>query len=262
MLNLVSFGTENCEKSLDFLYKHLIKNCEENFVLHYYSINYKSNISGNNLIKYEIYPNKNYKNPVYYKPMVLLKSLIDSNSENFIYLDLDILLTKNFSSDFLFNKINKSNTPMSPSHFWEYPFEFKNDIKRTKGEEISKINFIERCGVYVQNCLIIYNKKHFQFLLDWNGLIHDNNSFNLSSDDEELYNVMLWKYKQSNNLGYICVTDGTVNVNNMGRFNSIFAAYEKFQKDEFEKTMLTDENNYYKNFNKKNVMVFHGFKLY
>jgi hypothetical protein len=108
MINLISFGTENCEDLLKVFYKNLVKYCKENFKLHYYSINYDSNVIGDNLIKHTYHTKKTYKNAFFYKPFVILKSLVDNNYENFIYLDLDIILTKNFSSNILFNKINNS----------------------------------------------------------------------------------------------------------------------------------------------------------
>jgi hypothetical protein len=261
MLNFVSFGTDNCEDLLDFFYKNLLHTCKEKFTLHYYSINYKTKIIGENLITREIYSDKKYNKPVYFKPMVLLKSLIDIDSENFIYLDLDVKLTKNFSSKFLFKKIIDTNTPLSPIHFWEHPFEFNNTIIEYRGEKICALESIERCGIYVQNCLIVYSNNHLDFLLDWNSLVYNSKIRLLSSGDEELFNVILWKYKQKNNLGYICVTNGTVNINNLGRFNSIFTAYDYFQNDLFEKSMLTERNNYYNNYKNDNVMLFHGLKI-
>jgi hypothetical protein len=215
---------------------------------------------GEQLVHHKVNYNKEYKKAFFYKPIVLLKSLVDIESENFIYLDLDIILTKNFSSSTLFNTINNSNTPLSPNHFWEYPF-FITDNKQTKiGDEICKLKSIERCGNYVQNCLIVYNKNHFEFLIDWVSLVNDDFVIKVSVDDEELYNITLWRYNQTKTLGYLCVTNGTVNIDNLGCFNSIKLAHEKYELDQFDKSMFTNQNNYYKGFDNKNVMIFHGIK--
>jgi hypothetical protein len=260
MINFVSFGTKNCEELLKFFYNNLLEFCNEDFKLHYFSINYDSKVIGEKLIYHKINYDKKYNNAFFYKPIVLLKSLMDIDCENFVYLDLDILLTKNFSSDTLFSTVNKSKTPLSPNHYWEYPFLFKNNEEIKMGEKVCKLKSIERCNQYVQACLIVYNKNHFEFLVDWISLVNDDSVSNLSVDDEELYNATLWKYNQTKTLGYICVTNGTVNIDNLGCFNSIKLAHEKYELNQFDKSMFTNQNNFYKNFDNKNVMIFHGIK--
>ena len=88
----------------------------------------------------------------------------------------------------------------------------------------------------------------------------DEKSIAVSADDEELYNVTLWKWGQTKTLGYICVTNGTVDVGGLGRFNSIERAYEMFELDQFNRSMFTDENNFYRGFDPGNAMIFHGIK--
>ena len=50
MINFISYGTENCEDLLFFFYNNLLKYSNEDFKLHYFSINYDSKIIGNNYI--------------------------------------------------------------------------------------------------------------------------------------------------------------------------------------------------------------------
>jgi hypothetical protein len=78
--------------------------------------------------------------------------------------------------------------------------------------------------------------------------------------DEEVYNVSLWGYGQTKTLGYICVTDGTVDVDGLGRFGSIERAYQKFEVGEFDKDMFTDRNNFHSRFDSEKAMIFHGIK--
>ena len=254
MINFVSFGTKNCEELLKFFYNNLLEFCNEDFKLHYFSINYDSKVIGEKLIYHKINYDKKYNNAFFYKPIVLLKSLMDIDCENFVYLDLDILLTKNFSSDTLFSTVNKSKTPLSPNHYWEYPILFKNDEEIKMGDKVCKLKSIERCNKYVQACLIVYNKSHFEFLIDWISLVNDDSVIDISIDDEELYNATLWKYNQTNTLGYICVTDGTTKNNN------IFLLFEKFQIGIFDKEFFNHKNKFYTNFKNENVMIFHGIK--
>jgi hypothetical protein len=70
----------------------------------------------------------------------------------------------------------------------------------------------------------------------------------------------LWGYGQTKTLGYICVTNGTVDVDGLGRFSSIERAYQKFEDGEFDKGMFTDRNNFHSRFDSEKVMIFHGIK--
>jgi hypothetical protein len=128
------------------------------------------------------------------------------------------------------------------------------------GDNVCNLKSIQRCNKYVQACLIVYNKQHLDFLIDWVSLVNDDSVTKVSFDDEELYNATLWKYNQTDTLGYICVTNGTVDIDNLGIFNSIKLAHEKYEFDEFDKSMFTHQNNFYKGFDNKNVMFFHGVK--
>lgn len=258
-VNFVSFGTENCEILLKKFYEGLLRTCREDFVLHYYSIGYNSQVSGERLIKRKI-DLAYQKNPFFYKPMVLMKSLVDIDEEVFIYIDLDVLPTKNFSTVLLTENIKDSKTPLSPNHYWEFPFAFIEGIKMDMGKRVCDLKGIIRCNKYVQACLIIYTKNHFEFLLDWISLIKDERVVEISVDDEELYNATLWKYEQTETLGYLCVTNGTVDIDNLGRFGSIERAYEKFESGEFDKSMFTDRNKFHAGFDSKKVMIFHGIK--
>jgi len=259
-VNFVSFGTENCEELLERFYAGLLRSCREDFVLHYYSINYESKVAGERLVSRKIETRRKYEWGVYYKPLALIRSLIDLDSSDFIYLDLDILLTKKFSSVELFSKIEDSETPLSPNHFWENPFFFAGENTTPMGESIAEMKTIQRCCPYVQNCLIVYQKRHLDFLLDWMSLIHDGEVSKIMCGDEEVYNVSLWGYGQTKTLGYICVTDGTVDVDGLGRFGSIERAYQKFEVGEFDKGMFTDRNNFHSRFDPEKAMIFHGIK--
>jgi hypothetical protein len=259
-VNFISFGTQNCEFLLEKFHANLLKTCKEDFILNYYAVGYESEVKGDRLKTRSIHPEIHQENPLFHKPVVLMKSLIDLDVDNFIYLDLDIQLTKKFSAQILFDSANQSKTPLSPNHFWENPFSFNGEDRIERGERICRMKSIERCNKYVQACLISYTRNHFQFLLFWAGMAVDEKSIAVSADDEELYNATLWKWGQTKTLGYICVTNGTVDVDGLGRFDSIERAYEMFESDRFNKSIFTDENNFYRGFDPENVMIFHGIK--
>ena len=259
-VNFVSFGTENCEDLLERFYAGLLRSCKEDFVLHYYAIGYNSKVAGERLSIRRLDPEIHREVPLFYKPIVLVRSLIDLDSEHFIYLDLDIWVTSKFCAKTLIDMSRVSKTPLSPNHFWERPFLFFNDVRIERGDKICEVKSITRCNKYVQNCLIAYTKNHFQFLTYWAGLSQDEEAISICHDDEELYNSVLWKYGQTETLGYICVTNGTVDVDGLGRFGSIERSYEKFEAGEFERDMFTDRNNFYGGFDPEKAMIFHGIK--
>jgi hypothetical protein len=279
MINIVSFGTDNCEELLDYFYKSLVNMCNEKFVLHYYSVNYKSNIKGDNLIIHQFNTNKVFKrgsrdvassskselNPVFLKPNILIKSLIDINSENFIYLDLDILLTKNFNSDILFDRIKNSNTPLSPQHFWEFPMDYR-DPENIKcfGEDLCLELSIDRSGKkWSQNCMIVYSKKHLDFLLDWNNMANNDKLRNIATGDEEIYNVALWSYNQNSNLGTACITNGVVDIRKVinSRYEDVLECYKLHEAGLFNKSYFITQNKMTSEMTDRSVMIFHGISI-
>lgn len=276
MVNFVSFGTDNCDELLEYFYKSLVDKCNEEFILHYYSVNYESSIKGDNLIIHKFNTSKTFKrgnrhvssstssefNPVFLKPNVLIKSLIDIDSDNFIYLDLDILLTKNFNSEILFSKIKNSNTPLSPQHFWEFPMDYRdpNNIKCFGGDLCEEL-LIERLGkLWSQNCMIVYNKSHLDFLLDWNSYTNNDKLRNIATGDEEIYNVTLWSYNQNGNLETTCISNGIVDIRKLenSRFEDILECYKLYENGLFDKSYFIDQNKMTYQMTNESVMIFHG----
>jgi hypothetical protein len=83
----------------------------------------------------------------------------------------------------------------------------------------------------------------------------------IAYDDEEIYNTLLWKNNQTKTLGYVCVSSGAIQIDNMDDIQSIVKSHEKFEKCEFNKSFFTIQNNFYKNLEINNIMLFHGIKL-
>ena len=279
MVNFVSFGTSNCDELLEHFYKLLNSKCKEEFTLHYYSVNYESNIKGDNLITYIFNTNKVFKrgnrhvssstssefNPVFLKPNVLIKSLIDIDSDNFIYLDLDILLTKNFNSEILFSKIKNSNTPLSPQHFWEFPMDYRdpNNIK-CFGGDLCEALLLDRTGkLWSQNCMIVYSKRHLDFLLDWNNIANNVEYRKLVTGDEEIYNVVLWSNGQNGNLGTRCISNGIVDIRKVpnSRYEDILECYIKYENGKFDKSYFVAQNKMTRQMTDESVMIFHGITI-
>jgi hypothetical protein len=242
-------------------------------------VNYKSNIKGDNLIIHQFNINKVFKrgsrdvassskselNPVFLKPNILIKSLIDINSEKFIYLDLDILLTKNFNSDILFDRIKNSNTPLSPQHFWEFPMDYR-DPENIKcfGEDLCLELSIDRSGKkWSQNCMIVYSKKHLDFLLDWNNMANNDKLRNIATGDEEIYNVALWSYNQNSNLGTACITNGVVDIRKVinSRYEDVLECYKLHEAGLFNKSYFITQNKMTSEMTDQSVMIFHGINV-
>lgn len=260
MVNFITFGTDNCEELLSYFYDNLLKFCPEDFTLHYYSINYKSSLVGEYFINHVFETNKNFERGFDYKPYIILKSMIDIPNENLVYLDLDIMLTKNFSSKKLFDSIKLSKTPLAPNHYWEHPFNIIKGEKLEDGERLSKHLGITLTQKYLQACMIVYNKNHFEFLCDWISLTDNPEIFELTINDEEILNILLHKYNQPNSLGYICISRSTVIIEDKDDMESIKLLHSLYQEDKFDKLYFIKQNNFYKNLDVSNIMVFHGIK--
>jgi hypothetical protein len=249
MLNIISYGTENYEYQARVLYKSLLNRCDQEFRFHYYSVGYDSKWIEHNLVLHRIDVENKSIRPNFYKSMVLLKSLIDIEGEDYMYLDLDNILTPRFDSEFLLELNSNSHTPLAPIFYWE----ILDHGDRSWGNRLCEELGIERCGHHVNNSLITYSKRHFGFLLDWCYYTMDERYRNLVYGDEELFNVMLWKYKQDRNLGACSVSTFCLK-------EDMLYYMQRLSDNTFDVSMFSDNNKYTRQFDPKLLMLFHGSK--
>ena len=154
------------------------------------------------------YPNMNFL-----KPYILLRSIEDYNEEEkFIFLDSDITLGKR-SSDIL-NAIDVKSFPTSPLGPFEYPYTYSDENGETKKFDHKKL--MDFCGInhatmrYCQNCLIVYSPIHRDFIIDWSRLCSNKillwkHKEYFPFQDETAFNVLLWKYGSTEDLGHVFV---------------------------------------------------------
>lgn len=222
----------------------------------YYTIGFDSKLDYDNLIKIRIEPINKLPRYEFYKPHILIDSIDRFGNKNFMYVDTDVLFGKRFSID----KIsNKNNFPLMSPGNWDYPYFYDNGtiIDETNLMKYFGIDSDMKSMIYVYTCIIIYNKKCHDILLEWKGLCFD--EFLLSKrfhyfpfHDETPMNIILWRRGISNNLGriflnthkydYITFVEENENVcgygSNAGLFGDDFARCE----------------------NSSNIMMYHGTK--
>jgi len=269
---IVTFADKNYELFAYNLYKSFaIKQNffeEDKFV--FYGINYTPELKGKNLYNFKFNTFKEFPRFNFWKPRIIL-DVLDKfpEEENFCFIDADVLIGKRLD----FNKLleNKSfNYPLSSHHWCTLPYGFMTYPDGTR-EDYTTNGLCEYFNIpvkvkvdggivegnscrYVQNCVILYNRKHFNFLKEWESMCEyeflwkHNTIINYPYQDETVFNVLLWKYKATETLGFI-----HTNICD-------FEAYKKGEETlELKNQNLIDHHwSYVEDIN--NLMMYHGFK--
>ena len=146
----------------------------------YYSIGFDSNVEYPNLIKvrWEFDSTKEFLSLNYYKPDIILDSLKYSNE--ICYMDSDILLSKRFNIDSLFD--SELDYPMccrGPLEFVWYWIVDGNGTQ-TKIDEWNLMNYYgvkERTSNYLWSSMMTYTDKCKDFLEEWQSI--NNNTYDI-----------------------------------------------------------------------------------
>jgi hypothetical protein len=190
------------------------------------------------------------------KPSILLKSLKDYPSENdFLFLDSDLTVGKRFNPSVIFSELQ--DFPSSPFGPFESPYTYRT-FENGRVENYTPdllmqyFNVGEKTMRYVQNCIIAYSRKHQDFILEWESI--SLNKFLLkehwryfSFQDETAYNVLLWKYGCTQNLGHLFV--------NTHKYSTY-----KLVEESDEVRGNVDENPYEYCHDSSKIMLYHGTK--
>jgi len=239
----------------------------------FYGLNYTPELKGENLYNYKFNTYKKLPRLNFWKPRILIDLLSKFPEEdNFCFIDADVLVGKRLDFDKLLEG-KTFNYPLSPSHnTYEIPFcwtQYPNGTTihhTTNGlceyfnipvrAHISPQTYIEGNSChYTQTCLILYNRSHLNFLLEWASMCEyeflwgSNSLINYPYQDETAFNTLLWKYKSTETLDPVYVNVHT------------FEAYKKGE----ETLQLTQQNlieghdwSYVYNIN--DLMLYHGYK--
>jgi hypothetical protein len=252
----------------DEKYLHVVRNfitscipvCQE-YDFTFYSVNfYRKDLFKEFVFKIDVKHwtcNTNLPNPNFYKPSILLKTLDDYPGENdFCFIDSDIVLGKRFDASKMIGD-KKFELPLSPFGPFELPYTYRTYSDGTQENFTPDLlmkyfNVPEKTMRYVQNCLILYKRSHYDFLLEWESMCL--NRFLLrehwryySFQDETAFNVMLWKYKASETLGHIFVNTHK------------FSTFRMVEETSLNQTPI--ENNPYEYcHDSSRVMFYHGTK--
>lgn len=252
MIQFVTFGTKNYEPLLQVFHKSIKLTCKEDYTLNYYSVDYDCDLTDDNLVIRKIETFNDYSRPAKNKPYVLLQSLMDIQDEYFLYLDLDMVMTKNFNSQYFIDRIKNSHTALSPLFYWTFCF-FEGRFWAT--DLCSEMGFDRNFRHHQQTNIVAYTKNHFKFLLDWYQGITDSTYGPKSYGDEEMFNIMISKYKQDKSLDVCCITENYI------KQGDIYQYMRELDSGIFDmNNFLPDAEIYHSKYKFENIMFYHGIK--
>jgi hypothetical protein len=265
MKTLLLYSDKVYEKMLEsFLISRRYANLEHIPVI-YYSIGFDSDLEYPNLtkVRWEFDERKAGLNLNYYKPDIILDSFKYSNE--ICYMDTDILLSKRFNIDSLFD--NELDYPMcckGPLQFVWYWSVDGNGVQ-TKIDEWNLMNYYgvkERTSNYLWSSMMACSEKCIDFLEEWQSI--NNNSYLLKRDlhffpfkDETALNVVFWKRGCTKSLDLLFF--------NTLKFRSFLKVETQndfsFKSDKFDSFYLLDDDIYEVCENSEMVQFYHGMKI-
>jgi hypothetical protein len=143
-----------------------------------------------------------------FKIMSCLKALREY--DEVVWIDSDVVVTSDI--DLIWNK-KVDNYPLLPKYRfenfirWPQPRgDMRNFWELTQGKEKVGLDHTDFENIYCQACVMLLNKRCESFLKDVLYYFNDFDSSCFPFGDETIINLLLWKYKYSNNLGdvFLC----------------------------------------------------------
>lgn len=269
---IVTFSDKNYEPFVENLYNSFkLKNDflqEDIFV--YYTLGYTSSMKGKNLITIPFPLVNEAPRTNFYKPRILL-DLLDRfpGYPAYCFIDSDAIVGRRID----FNKLLEGKTfdfPLSSHHSFELPFTWNtladgtvrynttnqlcNYYNIPASVDTDTAEMLGQSMRYVQNCFILFKESHRDFIEEWQSICENKYLWkdyhhNYPYQDETAYNVLLWKYKASESLGFILI--------NTHRFHVIKQVEEN---DDIYNTIVDPELPWGHCFDSSAVMVYHGTK--
>jgi hypothetical protein len=180
---------------------------ENKYKIIFYSVNHKSDFKHEKVEVRHIDMEKkrfnNHRDFWFFKPKILIKSIMDFDDEFFLYLDLDILVGKRFNPLSLIEEYDLKSSP--------FPLCVEHTLSRIDSEEIKSIlkNHYSLLGSnykwekMIQNCFILYGRNHIDFLYEWRDLCYSDwyceklnlNRLNVTAGDESIMWYLYMKYQ-------------------------------------------------------------------
>lgn len=241
---------------------------EDTFV--YYGLGYSPNLKGKNVVNLSFPLPENPDRLEFVKPKILLDLLSKFENETFCFIDVDVVVGKRLD----FNKLLQGKNftyPLGGHHYCEVPFLYDYFSDGTaihyvtnalcdylgvdvKSDVIGDTKIIGNSCRYIQNCFILFNNSHYDFILEWdsicdNKFLRSKQKFYFPFPDETVFNVLLWKYKVTETLGFIHTNCHT------------FEAYKKGEENHFiQNELLIDNHPPSLVINSQDLMYYHGNK--
>jgi len=198
------------------------------------------------------------------KPRVLILSIFDfPNEENFVYIDLDVLFGRRFDPEKLVKEHDLKNCkfPLCVKHTLNrFGFNYTQELVQNHYDIVNN-DFVFK--ELIQNCFMLYNRKHLEFLKEWNDLCYSDwycdklsiSFWNHPSGDESILWYLFMKYKFEKNLGYIYNNKcPDVWINHIENNNNHWVSIENIESS-VEDTSQIQFYHYQKNFeNNKKIL--------
>jgi len=270
---IITYGNRAYEAYAYNLYRSLTltrKDFIENYTFVYYGIGYRPNLEGTNVVNIAFPFPENPDRLEFMKPKILLDVLTKFKNETICFIDADVIVGKRLN----FKKLLENKTfeyPLGGHQYCEIPYIYTAYPDGTTTYFTTNA-LCEYLGVnvkvymdgnpriegnscrYIQNCFILFNDKHYEFILEWNSICE--NKFLRSKQvhyfpypDETVFNTLLWKYNVTETLGFIHTNCHT------------FDAYVRGeQSTNLNNKLLTEGHTPSLVVNNDTLMYYHGYK--
>jgi hypothetical protein len=254
----------------DIKYEYQVRGVIESFLLNenivgldfkliYYTIDFDSNFEYKNLEKIRVEKKEHLPRFEFYKPTIILDSLRRFQSNNFLFVDADIIFGRRFSLEKI---MNTESYPLLSQGNWDFPFWFErvneNEIIINESSLMENLGVSERSMNYVYACIISYNYRCIEILEEWEKLCNDpillqeREKF-FPFTDETAMNVILWKKNIPRNFGRIYLNTLEFDPFKLVEENEGVSGDPNFNNGLFGNALLRCENS-------SNVQFYHGMK--
>jgi autotransporter strand-loop-strand O-heptosyltransferase len=187
---------------------------KDNFTFHYFTIDFKPTVNIPNVVVHYISSILEVPHVQFMKPFILLEALKYVNE--FIYIDCDLIPSKNFNYDDYVNSIKKyPYCPLLHKTEWQYPvYYWQHNGKTHSVNENSMMEFLnvkKRSQPWVTTLMVGVNKSCESFIKQWSDICLNKKLWNPKNSkydtlpqkyreyfhmpDETPLNVLYWKYK-------------------------------------------------------------------
>lgn len=215
---IVFYSNDKYEYMAESLIKSILINDKYDCQMVYYTVDFDSQLDYKNLTKIRYNIIEKLPSFCYYKPLILLEVLNDfKDNEQFLFLDVDLIVGKRFDINRLFNNYD---FPLFTIGTWDYPFCCSFDLNDNviQNTIVDERNLMGYFGIthreqYLYTGMFSFNLNCRDFIEEWASICV--NKYLLKYEkkyfpfpDETAANIVLRRRENNKNLGIIFVNTG------------------------------------------------------